>query len=508
MIEPLGDLRRGHHPRSRRSEFDRQRDPIEPHTDLADRAQLTVIEHRAGLGRAVDEQLDGLGPFRQRRHGPHPLRRDAQRFAARGQYPHPRCPRRHLLDNARHHAQDVFTVVEDHQQLLGPQPAHQRDRQRLTGLRRDPQHLRDRPQHHVVMGERRQVDQPHPVRVVRQHVRADLDREAGLADAADAGQRHQTMLTQQPPHLDDLAVATHERRQLQRQIRRCRRQRPQRRKLAAADLPHPLRPRQIAEAMLSQITKIPAITHQRRGRLRGHDLPAVRDTHQPGATVQRRPEVVPVAQLGFAGVQPHPHRQHILQTGLRVDHRVHRVRRGREHRGYPVAGVLEQMPLVLVDHVPQDRVVLHQQRPHRFGFVLPQPRRTLNIGEQERHGAGRRALHPASLPRPPGARSRPDVAGARSRPRPTAEPHQRDPAERRSGTSPSSRRRWPCSTSPIQRHTTRSANDRAVVLGGDQHRVTRHGVMCVCSSLASVHTMRKPIHNIGRGEGVSCLRRM
>src|SRR5438105_4552787 len=48
---------------------------------------------------------------------------------------------------------------------------------------------------------------------------------------------------------------------------------------------------------------------------------------------------------------------------------------------------------MLVDHVSQDRVMLSQQCPHRVWLVLPATRRTLDIGEQERDGAGRR-LHP------------------------------------------------------------------------------------------------------------------
>ena len=48
------------------------------------------------------------------------------------------------IDEPGDRAEDVLAVVDDHQQLLRLQAAHQRGRQRLAGLRRHPQHLGDR----------------------------------------------------------------------------------------------------------------------------------------------------------------------------------------------------------------------------------------------------------------------------------------------------------------------------------------------------------------------------
>src|SRR5438128_291819 len=110
-----------------------------------------------------------------------------------------------------------------------------------------------------------------------------------------------------PPHLPDLTdltLAATERRQLQRQIRLLNVQRPQYSELTTTDLPHPLHAAEIAQPMLAKITQITTVAHQLDGRRAAHNLSAMRNAHQTCATVQRRTEIIPVAQLGLAGVQP------------------------------------------------------------------------------------------------------------------------------------------------------------------------------------------------------------
>ena len=89
-------------------------------------------------------------------------------------------------------------------------------------------------------------------------------------------------------------------------------QRHQRRKgrgqVGGDDLEHVLGLRQILEAM------VPEVDHARVGgyvvadqagrRLREEDLPAMPEIPEPGAAVDGRAVVVPVAQLGLAGVDP------------------------------------------------------------------------------------------------------------------------------------------------------------------------------------------------------------
>ena len=113
------------------------------------------------------------------------------------------------------------------------------------------------------------------------------------------------------------------------------------------------------------------------------DLPAVPSGHHPRRTIQRRTEVVPVTQLGFASRQAHPHRQ--LQRPLRGHRRIHRRLRRGERAAHPVAGVLEQEAAVRLDRRAQHLVMRRQGRPHRVGVGLPPTGRTLDVGEQKRH---------------------------------------------------------------------------------------------------------------------------
>jgi len=75
----------------------------------------------------------------------------------------------------------------------------------------------------------------------------------------------------------------------------------------------------------------------------------------PRRTVEHRAEIVPIAQLGLAGRNPHPHRQ--LQRTLGGHRRIHRRFRGAERGAYTVAGVLEHEPAVRLDHLAQHLVM-------------------------------------------------------------------------------------------------------------------------------------------------------
>ena len=87
------------------------------------------------------------------------------------------------------------------------------------------------------------------------------------------------------------------------------------------DLEHPTGGRQIPQPPRPQIHQIhPA--EQTRRRVGQQDLTAVPGGHHPRSTIEHRTEIVPIAQLGFAGRQPHPHRQ--LQRPLRGHRRINR----------------------------------------------------------------------------------------------------------------------------------------------------------------------------------------
>ena len=129
--------------------------------------------------------------------------------------------------------------------------------------------------------------------------------------------------------------------------------------------------------------------------------------HEPRRPVHHRTEVVAPALGRLTGVHTDPHPHHgaagprvRAQPALHLDRRAQCVARTAEGHREPVATGREHIPRMRVDGVPDDRVVLDQRGPHLLGPLLPQTRRTLDVGEQERHGAGRRAPHVHSLPRP------------------------------------------------------------------------------------------------------------
>ena len=64
-----------------------------------------------------------------------------------------------------------------------------------------------------------------------------------------------------------------------------------------------------------------------------------------------------------------------------------------------VAGRLEHVPAVRFDGLADDRVVAFQFDAHRVGLLLPQARRALDVGEQERHDARGSLRHGAIISR-------------------------------------------------------------------------------------------------------------
>ncbi len=139
---------------------------------------------------------------------------------------------------------------------------------------------------------------------------------------------------------------------------------------------------------------------------RHHDLPAVGDTHQPGSAVHPAAVVVTVAHLGFAGVQAHPHPEWSgripglgTECELRVDGSVDRVVRGGERCVEAISGRLHDETAVRLDRRAGELVVPRQRRPHRVGVFLPETRRPLEIGEQERDRPRRQLPHPNPLHR-------------------------------------------------------------------------------------------------------------
>ena len=204
-----------------------------------------------------------------------------------------------------------------------------------------------------------------PSRNSRQHLRRDLQRQAGLADPTHARQRHHPRLAQRGDRPVDLTLAADERTHLQRQVPRERIHRRQRRELRPPTPgAHTWNTRsardKITQSVLTQIDEVHAlgqhVTREIRRRLRTHHLPAVRDTHQPRRTVQRRTEVVTIAQRRRTRVQTHPHPQRLRQRPgltvegpLRGDRGDHPGVRGPERGVEPVTRGLHHIAAVRLD---------------------------------------------------------------------------------------------------------------------------------------------------------------
>ena len=143
-----------------------------------------------------------------------------------------------------------------------------------------------------------------------------------------------------------------------------------------SDLEHLNRGRQIPQPPRPQIQQINPAEQPRR-RLGQQDLTAVPGGHHPCRTIQHRTEIVPVAQLGFPGRQPHPHRQ--LQCPLRGHRGIDRGSRRGERGAHAVAGVLEQQAAVRLDRLAQHLVVGGERRP------ASRPRRLPTDGSNPQH---------------------------------------------------------------------------------------------------------------------------
>ena len=114
----------------------------------------------------------------------------------------------------------------------------------------------------------------------------------------------------------------------------------------------------------------------------------------PCGPIQNRSEIVTPTQLGFAGRQPHPHRQ--LQHPLRGHRRIHPRTRRRERGTHPVTGVLEQPAPVRLNRRAHHLIMGGQRHPHHLRVGLPPTGGTLNVGKQERHDPRGHSLLPGN----------------------------------------------------------------------------------------------------------------
>ena len=210
-------------PNPRRGQLDRQRDAVQALADLQDGRGVGRGECKARRGRGcpLDEQPDGfvLGQRLraeadgadigqgQGRHAEGHFAGDPQRFAAGGQDGQLRAGLQQRICQAGAGLDHVLAVVQDQQQLL-----LSRDIPAAASIAWGPVSSR-RPRARAVtvghqgrVGQRGQLHQPDAVSELLHQPGRGLQRQAGLAGAARAGQRHQAVGLQQMRDGSDLLL--------------------------------------------------------------------------------------------------------------------------------------------------------------------------------------------------------------------------------------------------------------------------------------------------------------
>ena len=426
LVEERRDLAGRHRRHPCRRELDRERNAVETATDLGDAAALSSSTTKPGRPRSARSTNSRTASARiairvSRRLGngqrtdPAATRSPAtETLTARGQDPHASDSRAHdPVDEVAHESSRCSQLSSTSSRSLRPQERRstvERYAPHEAATTRAPR--RRPPPPRPGSTDRRQLTEPAPSPILGQH----LGRRPASPAASCPHHRHPSASPPGPRRAlrDVVQLVAHARRtrQLQRQIRRKRVQRTQRRKLGRQrrmhDLEHPLRTRQIGSRCSPRSTN----SDRQPSRRQAHASPATRRSGRRA----RPTSAAPRGSLRCRSSrrrEPPPHRCEdpcapaeaagpIPRLGLRsstcatVAASTASVRR-REHRVDPVARRLNHVTAVRVDRIAEDLVMTRQRASHRFRMLLPQPRRTLEIGEQEGDRPRRQLRHPDPL---------------------------------------------------------------------------------------------------------------
>ena len=123
------------------------------------------------------------------------------------------------LDHRRSCADDVFAIVQDHEELFRAEPLEEAIRRRHSWPRSDAERTGEDIGQPFLIAERSELTEPCSVTETGKDLCCYLDGQSGLADTPHTGQRDEARVGEFPHHLGHVALAPHERRRLQRQIR-------------------------------------------------------------------------------------------------------------------------------------------------------------------------------------------------------------------------------------------------------------------------------------------------
>ena len=128
------------------------------------------------------------------------------------------------------------------------------------------------------------------------------------------------------------------------------------------------------------------------GRAGQHGLAAVRESRRRAVRLIVGPDVVAfVAQLDLAGVDTDAQPDRRQRCPLQIEGARHRITGAGERDDEAVALALlhRPHPAVAGDDVRECAVEPRDGFRHLLGLGLPQPRRALDVGQQQRHRSGR-----------------------------------------------------------------------------------------------------------------------
>jgi hypothetical protein len=260
--------------------------------------------------------------------------------------------------------------------------------------------LRDRRFDQLGVMHTRQRDEPHSIGMAIDELRRHLQSKPCLADSAWADERDEPMGFDELEELGQITVAPDQRRRLHREVRLM--ERFQTWEIAVTELPDPLWRRQILQPVVPQITQ-PVRRDQLTRRLRHQHLAAVASGRDARRAMDVDPHVTLVRQERLAGMHAHPHADRSLQLRLRLARCRQRIRRTRERDEERIPLSVHLDAAVTTEHATQHAAVVRQRIGIRIAEPVQQPRRALDIREEERDRSRRKRSHRSMMRRPASA---------------------------------------------------------------------------------------------------------
>ena len=225
----------------------------------------------------------------------------------------------------------------------------------------------------------------------------DLERETCLSGAAGTGEGEKARaVRKQPDELFQLTLAPEERARGDRQVGGV--ERSERREVAVAELVQAFGTSQVLQTVLSELAERGVGIQEAAGRLGEHDLPAVGSRGDPRRAMDVDADVALVGHDRLARVQTHPNNDRAVFEGVprfRGSRNCIGGARKRDEEGIPLSVDLDAR--VPRECVPQYPSVLGEQVGIGCPMLLEEPRRALDIGEEEGDGSAREVAHGSIL---------------------------------------------------------------------------------------------------------------